>query len=58
MGDRVEDPPPNRTFSYPINLNVRDHEPPMKNISPTIPNCRGKTSEDPDQFLFEFKVSC
>lgn len=34
MGERVEagDPPPNRTFSYPINLNLGENEPPMKNI--------------------------
>lgn len=31
----------------------------MKNISPSIlPTFRGKNYEDPDQFLFEFKVLC
>jgi hypothetical protein len=29
----------------------------MKKISPLVlPNFRGKTSEDPDQFPFEFKI--
>lgn len=31
----------------------------MKNISPLIlPNFRVKTSKDPNQFIFEFKVLC
>lgn len=61
MGERVQarHPPPNRTFSYPINLNLGDNEPPMKNISPSVlPTFRGKNSKDPNQFLFEFGVLC
>lgn len=61
MGDRVEveDPPPNSTCSYPINLNIRDNEPPMKNIlSSVLPTSRGKTFEDRNHFIFEFKVLC
>lgn len=31
----------------------------MKNISPTVlPTFRGLSLEDPDQFLFEFKLLC
>jgi len=31
----------------------------MKSISPFIlPNFRGLSNEDPDQFLFEFKILC
>lgn len=61
MGERVqvEDPPPHRTFSYPINLNLGYSEPPMKNISPSVlPSFRGKIFEDPEQFLFQFKFLC
>lgn len=46
MGDHVavNDPPTNRIFSNPINLNVRDDEPPMKNILLSIlATFRGKT---------------
>lgn len=43
-------------FTYPIILN-EDEEAPMKNISPSIlPIFWGKSIEDLDQFLFEFKV--
>ncbi|KAH9325829.1 hypothetical protein KI387_006007 [Taxus chinensis] len=45
-----------RTFTYPIQLG--DDDTSMKNISPAHLPFRGMSSEDPDQFLFEFKVLC
>lgn len=55
MGDKNA----NRKFQYPINLNWINYEQPMKNISPSIlASFRGKNSKDPDQSLFELKVSC
>jgi hypothetical protein len=43
MGDwQIDEPPPNRNFSYPIYPNRHDNEPPMKNISPLVlPTFRG-----------------
>lgn len=59
MGDQLVRPPANRTFSNPLNLERQLDEPPMKNISPLVlPTFRGKTVEDPNQFLFEFKILC
>lgn len=46
-----------RTFTYLIQLG--DDDTSMKNISPAhLPTFIGMSSEDPDQFLFEFKVLC
>lgn len=57
-GDR-EGEVPNRTFSFPIAIDNHANELPMKYISlPILPTFHGKTLEDPDQFLFEFKVLC
>lgn len=53
--------PTNITFTFPniIDKNTQGHDQLMKNISPSIlPNFKGISSEDPDQFLFEFKVIC
>ena len=48
------------TLSFPIgNIPVRGPAPPMKNIPLTaLPNFHGLTTEDPDEFLFEFDILC
>ena len=48
------------TLSFPIgNIPVRGPAPPMKNIPLTaLPNFHVLTSEDPDEFLFEFDILC
>lgn len=52
------DLPPPHAFTYPITLEA-DDDTMMKNISPTfLPTFCGLSSEDPDQFIFEFKVLC
>ena len=45
------------TLEFPIRYTPRNH--PMKNIPlSTLPNFRGLSSEDPDEFLFEFDILC
>lgn len=52
------DPQLPRAFTYPIALDA-DDDTTMKNISPAfLPTFCGLSSEDPDQFIFEFKVLC
>ena len=47
----------NRTFTTPILIDTTVSAP--MNISPAIlPTFRGLSLEDPDQFLFEFKLLC
>ncbi len=48
------------TLSFPIgNVPLRGPVPPMKNIPLTaLPNVHGLTSEDLDEFLFEFDILC
>ena len=48
------------TLSFPIgNIPARGPAPPMKNIPLTaLPNFHGLTTEDLDEFLFEFDILC
>ena len=45
------------TLEFPIRITSTNH--PMKNIPlSTLPNFHGLSSEDPDEFLFEFDILC
>lgn len=59
MGDKNVYEQPDRTFQYLIDINKKNDEPPMKNISlANLPNFREKSPTNPDEILFEFKVLC
>jgi len=58
FGEIVHSDNANRTFTTPIVIDTTVSAP-MKNISPTVlPTFRGISLENPDQFLFEFKLLC